>query len=228
MANHVLPRRAPLLAGLAACSLFCAALVAARMARTDTITFSFLLWNVILAWVPLLLSMFVVDHSRPHHKRVRLAAVFGLGVVWLLFYPNASYILTDFFHLQQRHGVPLWYDLLVIGSCAWTGLMLGFVSLFWIQQVLTERVGATYAWIAVVVVNFLTGFGVYLGRFARWNSWDVFVRPGSVLDDVWARLSDPLQNASTWGMSVGFGLFLSLAYLVVFLLMGQQHAHRTR
>lgn len=202
---------------LSACSLWCVILVSARIFYTGEITFFFLLWNVILAWVPFLASLLMLHLLRPaHHHRILLLCA---GVLWLLFYPNAAYIVTDFLHLRQRIGVPLWYDVFLIASCAWTGLMLGFISLCLVQRVLRERVSGILTWIFVIAVNVLSGFGVYLGRFARWNSWEVFTQPRAVFADVLSRLSDPLTHAQTLGVSISLGVFLFLAYCVVFFLL---------
>ncbi len=113
-----------------------------RFYWSDSLTYWSLTWNLFLAWVPLLISKTI----RANEKRLTTVALIPVIGLWLLFFPNAPYILTDLFHLETRGGMPKWFDLLMVLTFAWTGLILGFASLMDIQQVVTNRYSRFTGW----------------------------------------------------------------------------------
>ena len=177
--------------------------------------FVFLWWNLFLAWVPWLLSA-----SLRFTRRGLFFWPLVLG--WLAFFPNAPYLLTDILHLQPRADAPFWFDLLLLLAFAWTGVFLGLVSLFLMQALVRRAAGAAASWAVALGVLGVSGFGIYLGRFLRWNSWDVFFSPASLLLDILAQLRHPLLNARTFVFSALFSLFLISAYLMVVALIHMQ------
>jgi uncharacterized membrane protein len=162
------------LAGLAVASVVCLGLEGLRELKYEAYGYRFLVWNLVLAWIPLLLSILVYDRYRRGTPLLRLSPAI---VLWLLFLPNAPYILTDFIHLSASSPVPLWFDGATLSAFAWTGLLLGFVSLYLLHVVARHRLGSLAAWCCVPVVLGLVSAGVCLGRFLRWNSWDLLVQP---------------------------------------------------
>lgn len=190
---------------------WCAALLACRVCWTRSLVYAFLAWNLFLAALPLLFAA----GMRVTRTRIALA---GLGALWLLFFPNAPYILTDLLHLKVRQNVPLWYDLLLLLSAAGTGLFLGLLSLRHVHERLREWLGGRRAWLIVAGVVFLSAFGVYLGRFARWNSWDVIAAPWALAWDIARRVLMPWQHLRTWAVTLGFGTLLLLAYVATHVL----------
>ena len=122
-------------------------------------------------------------------------------------------MLTDLVHLKQRAVVPLWYDLLLLMSFALVALWMGFQSLRIVQDWVAQRTSALFAWGFVLTSLVLSGFGIYLGRFLRWNSWDIVSRPHALFRDVLVRVTDPLAYTSTWLVTLGFGGLLIIAYL---------------
>lgn len=186
-------------------ALFTAGLLASRMLFTGTVQFTFLLWNLLLAAVPLWAA---------HRLRTELASRTGLlwAGIWLLFFPNALYITTDLFHLRQRPGVPLWFDLLLLFSAAVNGALWGFLSLrdaeAWLRARLPRR------WVLPVVFSVLlaAGFGIYLGRYLRYNSWDVLTQPTDLAAAIAVRVLHPFRHADAWAVSVGFALWSGLLY----------------
>jgi len=173
-------RRIAVIGSLALLSLFALAMLAFRVAYTKTGDHTWIAWNLVLAWVPFVLALVIYERA-PSAPRTQLA---GLGALWLLFFPNAPYILTDLKHIGVGGKVPLLYDVLLLSAAAWTGLLLGLTSLFLMHAVARRLLGASNAWALVVGVLAVSSFGIYLGRVQRWNSWDVFVRPGTLLGDV--------------------------------------------
>jgi uncharacterized membrane protein len=144
-------------------------LVLARITISREGHLKFLIWNLFLAWLPLIFAVLACDHYGKNRKMGW--KLFGLAGVWLLFFPNAAYIFTDVIHLSARH---FWIDLTLVLICALTGLMIGFVSLYLMQTIAARIAGRWASWLFVLVVASLGSFGVYIGRFARVNSWDVF------------------------------------------------------
>jgi uncharacterized membrane protein len=133
-------------------------------------------------------------------------------VVWILFFPNSPYIFTDLFHIKIRKIIPIWYDLVLILSFAFTGIMFGFKSLAHLIQISDAFVSKKVQNIAIIFLFFLSSYGIYLGRFLRWNSWDLLNEPTKLLSDVGDHLINPSENVSVWGMTLIMGLFLNMFY----------------
>lgn len=191
-------------------TLFCFSLSLFRYYISETKVFLFLNWNLFLAWIPFFISSFLVIFK----IRSKLSLVVAI-TVWILFFPNSPYILTDLFHLRSRNAVPIWYDLVVILSYAWTGLFCGFISLLDIEKLLSDYFKKPTINIITVLFLFLTSFGVYLGRFLRWNSWDVLSNPFGLFNDVLVRIVYPMDYTKTWGVTVLMGVMLNFMYLIM-------------
>jgi uncharacterized membrane protein len=211
-------RRALTIPALLAASAFCVLLVLYRRHHTGDPFYGFLVWNLVLAWVPFALALAAYSNAR----RGGGTAVVVLGVLWLLFFPNAPYLLTDFIHLHESLTTPLWYDALMLAAFAWTGLALGFASLYVMQTIWQRAAGAVVSWLGVVGALALASFGVYLGRFLRFNSWDALVRPGQIADVVRNDLENPFQHPRLFAALVVLTGALTVAYLVVYSAVGTQ------
>jgi len=144
-------------------------------------TYTFLIWNLFLAWIPYLAALKVQRMQRTGAHRI--SVLIGL-LVWLAFLPNAPYIITDFVHFRHLPPVPLWYDLVLLFAAACTGLLLGLLSIYEVHRVLNNWFSKTFAAFAILAAIGLAGFGVWLGRFQRWNSWDIVTRPDALLRDI--------------------------------------------
>jgi len=206
-------RRSTVYIALLGTSFLCAAMIAARVWYTGTRGFAFLLWNLLLAWIPLVAAVALYDRDR--RGRGGVAGLLALGGIWLLFYPNAPYIVTDLIHLVEHPSALLWFDLVLIATCAWTGLLLGFVSLSLVQSVVRRRTSPIIGWSFVVGATGLAAFGIYLGRFLRWNSWDVLTDPHRLFYDIWDRIVNPLSHTQTIAVWLVLSGFLLAAYLAV-------------
>jgi uncharacterized membrane protein len=208
--THWMTDRFKLTLLLLLCSALSVGLWLARVYYSGQTTFGFLLWNLFLAAIPFGISTLLLWKS-PGSKLV-FAAIAG---VWLLFFPNAPYVLTDLIHLWARPEVPLWYDLFLILSFACTGLMLGLVSLFDMQELVSRRFSRMAGWVFSLASIVLGSFGIYLGRFLRWNSWDVLSNPTGLLMDIMDRILNPLSHPRTIVFTLIFSAFLLLAYLIL-------------
>ncbi|XID94093.1 DUF1361 domain-containing protein [Paenibacillaceae bacterium WGS1546] len=221
----------PLFFVLAATSVLCAALIAVREFRLDTIHYRFLLWNLFLAWLPLFASMAALALVRYASGSVKLVGLPLLAVAWLLLFPNAPYLTTDFIHLVQdtfdlsydKDGLLVWYDLVLLFLFAWCGLLLGYLSMRHFHAIASRYLGTAAGWIFVPVVSYLGGFGVYLGRVVRLNSWDVLFGPfrliGAALEAVDARAA---------GFAALFGTLILIVYVSLFALAGKRSGSSPR
>ena len=188
---------------------FAVALIAARIAVPGDLQFAFLLWNLFLASVPLVLSRGLARFERPGWLAL------GVGSAWLLFFPNAPYILTDLVHLRVRPEAPYWFDLVLLLAAAWSGMLVGMVSLAEVHGTVRRWHGARAGWSVAVGALVLGSSGVYLGRVLRWNSWDVLTAPGALLGDEAAPQLDPIGHTRAEGMTLQFSVLLTLCYLAL-------------
>jgi uncharacterized membrane protein len=206
-------RRLVVFGALVGLSGMVAGLVAFRVAYSHSFEDVPYLWNLFLAWIPFALALLIYDGHRRGARPVQLLA---LGLLWLLFLPNAPYIVTDFKYLADMTGKTFLFEGLLIGTAASTGLLLGFMSLYLIQAIVRRAAGARYAWLFVFVALGLSSVGVYLGRVLRWNSWDVFVRPGSLLGELAGALVDPLAHPRPIAITILFTSFLLASYAIFY------------
>jgi uncharacterized membrane protein len=194
-------------------SLLAVALLAGRMYRSRTTIFVFLLWNLFLAWIPYWSSVWA---DRLHRRRPRRWSFLLLpGALWIVFLPNAPYILTDIWHLQSRPPIPLWYDSSMLSAFALAGLFLAVFSLRTMQQLVRHYAGPLVTWVFVFVTVGLAGLGVYLGRFLRWNSWDLVLHPQAVLADVAVRVANPLSHLQSFVVTAVSAAILLACYLAL-------------
>jgi uncharacterized membrane protein len=154
------------------------AMLFVRIFYTGHPTYIFLAWNLFLAWMPF--SFALLAHQFSHRPWLLLP----LSSLWLLFLPNAPYLITDLMHLRYSSIVPIWYDAIMIFSFALSGLLLGFLSLYLMQSLVVRRFGWRLGWLFAWLVLGLSGLGVYIGRFLRWNSWDIFTSPFNLFNSL--------------------------------------------
>ncbi len=169
-----------------------------------------LVWNLFLAWVPYLFSLLaaVLHQNQPKQWWKLLVP----GLIWLVFFPNAPYLVTDFLHLEKRPYVPIWYDILMLASFSWTGIFLAITSLRTMQVIIKAYLGLIVSWFFVGFALALGGLGIYLGRFERWNSWDLLFHPKAILADIARRLINPLDNLGFFGFTILFTALLIICY----------------
>ncbi len=173
-------------------------------------SFRFLCWNLFLAWLPYFWSLWALSIQRRQPRR--WWSLLLPGLLWLLFFPNAPYLVTDLIHLRSYLPVPLWYDTGMLISFAWAGCFLAVASLFIMHQIIRDFAGRALSWLIVMGMIGLCGLGIYMGRFLRWNSWDVFLYPTDVLSDIAHRLAHPFSNLQTYGVTLMFAAFLFVCY----------------
>ncbi len=180
-------------------------LVVARIIKTQELTFAFLVWNLFLAILPLYFSWKARNSVSKHVFITWL-------LLWLLFFPNAMYIVTDIFHLKQRQGIPLWFDLVVLSSAAINGMVYGMLSLHNIEVRLRQMISKRLTELMTVLAFLLCGYGIYLGRYLRWNSWNIITSPFRLLCDMIHHVIHPFENQSIWMVTIVFGVWMYLMY----------------
>ena len=194
---------------ISALLFWCACMVAVRIDRTGSGYYLFLLSNLFLACIPLFLSTVLRVTNR---LRLHWTIMAGLGGLWLLFLPNAPYILTDILHLSRTSNAPAWYDLALLLSCSGTGLLVGYLSLVDVQGIVARKFTPVVGWVFALVSLALSGFAIYLGRFLRWNSWDVLFTPTLMLEIATALLH-PLDHMRPLAVTLVFGVIFALGYI---------------
>ncbi len=205
--------RIAIFALLAGASVFCLMLFRARVVVSDTYRYSFLVWNLFLAWIPFIIAYFTYGLTL---KRSILYVIIPVSAfLWLIFFPNAPYILTDFQHLKLDNGsAPLWYDVIMLVWFAWTGLLLGVISLYLMQEIVKREFGRWVGWGFVAAVSLLSSAGIYIGRFVRWNSWDILSNPFGIASTVLDQAVDP--SLRSIGFITLYGIFFIFVYVTLY------------
>ena len=198
---------------LAGASVFSVAVWRVRVEYSGTGRYGFLIWNLFLAWIPFLISY--LTYTITLRRRLIYIVIPVAAFLWLIFFPNAPYILTDFQHLANpSHELPVWYDVMMLIWFAFTGLLLGMVSLFLMQAIVRREFGRWVGWGFVSAVAGLSSAGIYAGRFLRWNSWDIFSNPkGMALYTFQSMLDPSLQSI---GFVSLFGAFFLFLYITLY------------
>lgn len=181
-------------------------LVVFRVFYTQSGFYLFMVWNLFLASIPYVTTTFLKTIKRKRTLYITFP-------IWLVFLPNAPYILTDLVHLHQGTLMPVWFDLLLISSFTISGMMFFFLSINDMFLIVKERFSNNTAWFLIVFTLFLSSFGIYLGRFLRWNSWDIIQKPQLLINDILTRIINPMQHPKTWGITLGFGMLFLLVYI---------------
>jgi uncharacterized membrane protein len=195
---------------LCAASAICISLVAARITYSVSNRYVNLVWNLFLAWIPFVLAYLAYIFSWRRSLMILVIPTFAF--LWLIFFPNAPYILTDLQHLSQgSNSVPLWYDVIMLIWFSWTGMLLGIVSLNLMQEIIKRQIGRWAGWVFVFMVAGLSSVGLYVGRFIRLNSWDVLKNPGEFALNISEWLSDPSLR------SLGFISLYTLFFIFIYL-----------
>lgn len=176
--------------------------------RTHDNSFDFIPWNLFLAVIPAVAAMLF---ERARHGAARAL----LFIVWLLFLPNAPYILTDFVHLGPRPQVPLWFDIALLASASATGLLLGYTSVVDVQTAITRSFGKAAGWFIAIAALLLSGFGVYLGRFLRWNSWDPLANPEALFEEIARKTLNPVAHPRTIAVTFVYGVGVTVGYVAL-------------
>jgi uncharacterized membrane protein len=153
------------------------------------LSYSYLIWDLFLAWLPLLFAVKLMSVLR--YKLWSSWEGLAWSVLWLVFLPNSFYMISDFIHLQDVPRSQVLYFVIMFTSFIYTAVVLGFSSLYLLHLRLRFRFPNRVANSLVLLILFVCSIGIYIGRDLRWNSWNVLTNPGGLLFDVSDRLQHP-------------------------------------
>lgn len=189
--------------------VFTTVMVAMRYLYTDEREYLFYPWNLFLATVPLFFSRQLL-----HFKRFNLKVTMLL-FCWLLFLPNAPYIITDLFHFEERPLIPYWFDLLIVISGAWNGIALCITSLLHVERFLAKHIKPKWRFPSTIALITLCSYGIYLGRYKRYNSWNIITRPEDIVHTMLSHIAEPIEHAQAWLFTLSFAMLLAIMYFTV-------------
>lgn len=171
-------------------------------------------WNLFLGWIPIGLALLAEQRVNSRWKTLIISAL------WLLFFPNSPYVITDLVHLRPGNYALFWHDAIMIFTYAMVSLACGLISLYWMQKVWTKVFSARISFVLLLTVFPLTGYGIYLGRVQRWNSWDLFTQPKQLLIN--ALLS--FHSTTAWVITIEFAILLAVMYLLLLSVLSMKRA----
>lgn len=189
--------------------LFSVGMSIVRLLYANEWLFISLNWNLFLAVVPYAITRWLMAHPAWVESSIKFLLA---SLVWLLFIPNSFYIITDLFHLDQKTTMPQWFDLALILSFAWNGLLVGVLSMRQMEKLLELRAGLSSSFYFVGPMMLLNAFGIYLGRYLRYNSWDVLTNPLALFKDILYLIIHPLRNWHDWSMVLCYTVLMALMY----------------
>ncbi|CCH51828.1 protein of unknown function DUF1361 [Fibrisoma limi BUZ 3] len=172
--------------------------------------FIMLTWNLFLAWFPLGVVLVLRDLRAAGFRQMWLLAAGLAG--WLAFVPNAPYIITDLFHIKNLQDSLLWFDTMTLFLFALTGLLAGLYSTLLVHRMIRPLTEHSLAWVLMIGCQLLSGFGIYLGRFGRWNSWHILTKPSLLLNAVTSSYQDHLSLKLT----LAYGFVLTVLYVAFY------------
>lgn len=199
-----IPRQILLLTALVA------VLIGARILIFGNSSLIYILWNILLAFIPFFISSFLLRHSR-ENKLPKFLLIIG-GILWLLFIPNAPYLITDLMHVGVIYTVPVLYDVFLLFGAAWVGILLAMHSIFHIENMIRKRYSNRSTNIIISLIILFISFGIYLGRFLRFNSWDIIVNTSEVFKNSWNILFKSGGNSHVFLYVILFFSFILVSY----------------
>lgn len=189
-------------------------LLFARVIGSDSMRYVFLIWNLALAALVPLLAWWLISricvHGWLHWQQIFLT------IIWISFLPNSFYLITDYIHLRETYEASLLYDVTMMTSFVLSGLILGMTSVYLVHKQLEKRFKAQDAWLIVGAIFLASSFAIYLGRYTRWNTWDIILRPAGLLFDVSDRFVNPAAHGDTYLTTLVFFFILFSLYWVVY------------
>lgn len=173
--------------------------------------FLYILWNILLAFLPFFISSVLLLKT---NKENIIKPFFIIGfILWFIFLPNAPYVITDFIHLGRIHSVPVMYDIFLLFTSAAVSLLMGLYSLLHMEKILLLKFSKKVTNIIILIIIFCTSFGVYLGRYFRFNSWDLFTSHRSLISTIWDIFTTGNNYINVYSYTILFFFFIYISYI---------------
>lgn len=191
--------------------IFSAVLIILRMFLFGSFSFKYIFWNIFLAFIPFAISSILFNLSKENNFN---KIIFYIGIIfWFLFIPNAPYIVTDLIHIGEIRAVPVLYDVVLLFISALVGLLLGAYSIYHIEQIIKVKFSQNIASISIFIIIFFISFGIYIGRFLRFNSWDIFENPILFINGIGDIFANKDYSIEAFFYTILFFFFISTFYL---------------
>lgn len=188
-----------------------------RIIFTGNLHYANYFWNIFLAAIPVVFASLLLK------RKWNLLITSFFFLAWLLFLPNAPYLITDLIHYEPRTEFPGWADILLVTSASWNGLLLGFISIMIIEDWLSFYFKNLMRNFIVIICLGLTGYGIYLGRYLRYNTWDIVTNPVPLFYDTLSTVISPVHHPRAWGFTFLFGLMYAIFYYTLRQLQVMRH-----
>ncbi|QAA35093.1 hypothetical protein C1I91_27545 [Clostridium manihotivorum] len=190
----------------------------------------FMVWNLFLAWIPLEIIDLIIRINNSFKAKNVFVINYILWILWILFYPNSPYMVTDFIHIIGNKYVlsrpihpnyaitnrimfndnfKIWLDFVNIAIGVWLGYIVGFIALNKAHKTFFRKLGFAKSWLIVFLINIISGYAIYLGRFIRWNSWDIITKPKNIFIILLNNI-----NRKSFYFTILFGGFMFILYLI--------------
>jgi uncharacterized membrane protein len=202
-----------LITALSGLSLVAVWLLIIRIIESDSLRYVFLIWNLILAALSPLLAWWLVERARQYGWKKWQQI--SLAIAWVVFLPNSFYVITDFIHLRQTYEASFLYDIVMLMSFSVCSLIMGLMSIYIVHSELAKVLPKKKLWLGLGLLFLVSSFAITLGRFTRWNTWDIIFKPAGLLFDVSDRLINPAAHSDTYQVTAVFFVFLFSIYWVI-------------
>ncbi len=187
--------------------IFSTALLLVRIQLTGSLVYLFLIWNLFLAMIP-----FGISTVLSYRKSANASLFISFGSIWIAFLPNAPYIITDLIHLKRSSSALIWLDVLLVLAFALTGLLLFYSSVIDMTRLFEHYFNKKINVFITLSLMFLSAFGIYLGRFLRYNSWEIIQNPIRLFKDITQLIFNPTHHTNAWLFTALMGTFLAVGY----------------
>ena len=191
----------------------CLALLLVRIIISGASGYWFIAENLALAWISLAIGLLLLGQLQ--RKSWLSWQNLVLSFLWLSFLPNTWYVLTDFIHLNPVSETNQIYDIVLISTLAFTGLGIGFYSLYLVHKELLKRLSTYKSALCVAIVILLSSFAIYLGRDLRWTTWNVVTNPSGIIINVSDRILHPFAHPTSFTVTGIFFVLISVMYYAI-------------
>jgi len=174
---------------------------------------NFLRSNLFIGSFPTIVIAWLIDMN---YKKMGKVLFWFAVALWVLFYPNAPYMISDLIHnAQSKNPDLLVYDTLIIFSIAMLSVFIGFLSLKVMFRIFIEKYGKRFARAFIAFTLVLSCLGFYMGRELKSGldvgnkymySWEIFLDPVTIIKTTWHSLWPIQDNIPVYLMMMLFGV----------------------